>query len=75
MYLKFNDYLGFDVLSIVLFMSRMLSLHNDLMKKYQKEQRTNTAQVEKIATLSVCFLLCDMLANCELKVFNMVSFE
>ncbi|XP_068698607.1 centrosomal protein of 290 kDa-like [Montipora foliosa] len=33
--------------------TKMLSLHNDLMKKYQKEQRTNTAQVEKIATLSL----------------------
>jgi len=32
----------------------MLSMHNNLMKRFQKELKTNTAQVEQIATLSVC---------------------
>lgn len=36
--------------------TRMLSLNKDLMKKYQKELRTNTAQVEQITTLNVCLL-------------------
>ena len=31
----------------------MLSVHNNLMKRYQKELKTNTAHVEQIATLSV----------------------
>ena len=31
----------------------MLSMHNNLMKQYQKELKTNTAQVEQITTLSV----------------------
>lgn len=31
----------------------MLTMHNNLMKRYQKELKTNTAQVEQIATLSV----------------------
>ena len=31
----------------------MLSMHNNLMKRYQKELKTNTAQVEQITTLSV----------------------
>lgn len=33
--------------------TKMLSLHKDLMKKYQKELRTNTAQVEQITTLNL----------------------
>jgi len=33
--------------------NRMLSMHNNLMKRYQKELKTNTAQVEQITTLSV----------------------
>ena len=33
----------------------MLSMHNNLMKRYQKELKTNAAQVEQIATLSVSF--------------------
>ncbi|KAJ7364965.1 hypothetical protein OS493_007598 [Desmophyllum pertusum] len=32
---------------------RMLSMHNNLMKRYQKELKTNTAQVEQITTLSL----------------------
>ena len=28
-------------------------MHNNLMKRYQKELKTNTAHVEQIATLSV----------------------
>ncbi|XP_020615107.1 centrosomal protein of 290 kDa-like [Orbicella faveolata] len=31
----------------------MLSMHNNLMKRYQKELKTNTAQVEQITTLSL----------------------
>lgn len=31
----------------------MFSMHNNLMKRYQKELKTNTAHVEQIATLSV----------------------
>ena len=37
--------------------TRMLSMHNNLMKRYQKELRTNTAQVEQITTLSVSLLI------------------
>ncbi|XP_073233357.1 uncharacterized protein [Porites lutea] len=33
--------------------AKMLSMHNNLMKRYQKELKTNTAQVEQIATLSL----------------------
>ncbi|KAL9976136.1 hypothetical protein ACROYT_G013391 [Oculina patagonica] len=33
--------------------SKMLSMHNNLMKRYQKELRTNTAQVEQITTLTL----------------------
>ena len=30
-------------------------MHSNLMKRYEKELKTNTAQVEKIATLSVSY--------------------
>nr|XP_058949345.1 centrosomal protein of 290 kDa-like [Pocillopora verrucosa] len=33
--------------------TKMLSMHNNLMKRYQKELKTNTAHVEQIATLSL----------------------
>jgi len=33
--------------------TKMLSMHNNLMKRYQKELKTNTAQVEQITTLSL----------------------
>lgn len=33
--------------------TKMLSMHNNLMKQYQKELKTNTAQVEQITTLSL----------------------
>ena len=38
---------------MLIFSIRMLSMHNNLMKRYQKELKTNTAQVEQITTLSV----------------------
>ncbi|PFX25206.1 centrosomal protein of 290 kDa-like [Stylophora pistillata] len=33
--------------------TKVLSMHNNLMKRYQKELKTNTAHVEQIATLSL----------------------